>query len=42
MSHNNPVYVTGPAKTGQGMWAQTTPHHNTGHISVLELNICIL
>jgi len=23
------------------MWAQTTPHHPKGHISVAELNICI-
>ena len=22
----------------QGMWAQTTPHHSTGYISLLEQN----
>ena len=25
-----------------GMWAQTTPYHSTGNISLLEQNICIL
>ena len=26
----------------QGMWAQATPQHGTGHISVPEHNMCIL
>ena len=31
-----------PGLRKQGMWAQTTPHHSTGHISVLEMYISIL